>query len=161
MLGLDLVSTLPYLDTRTRASRGTRGDEHPLANIRMRLPLTYLLLAAFLTALPPAILPLSTIRVTPVDRNVPRTDAATALHNFSLDEGGGGGLLDRNTSYALADTARFARASWDCGAWGTQGAVITRDANSRGARGPPRPPWPHDCIGFLPTSHCRICMGKI
>ena len=71
------------------------------------------------------------------------TDAASALHNFSLDGGGGGGggggaaahnagLLDHNASYALADTARFARASWDCGAWGTQGAVITEKILSLG-----------------------------
>jgi hexosaminidase len=67
------------------------------------------------------------------------TDAASALHNFSLDGGGGGGggahnagLLDHNASYALADTACFARASWDCGAWGTQGAVITEKILSLG-----------------------------
>ena len=30
----------------------------------------------------------------------------------------GGALLDHNASYALADSARFARASWDCGSWG-------------------------------------------
>jgi hypothetical protein len=31
--------------------------------------------------------------------------------------------------------------------------VARRDANSGGST---RPPWPRDCIGFLPTSRCNL-----
>ena len=74
---------------------------------------------------PPA---LSTVRVRPSASGA--TDAVTALNNFSLDGGGAG--YDRNGSYALADNSRFSRATWDCGAWGTQGAVITEKILSLG-----------------------------
>ena len=73
---------------------------------------------------------LSTVKVSPTGSSL-TTDATTALHTFALDEGGS--AFDTNTSYALADTARFSRASWDCGAWGTQGAVITQKILSLGA----------------------------
>ena len=73
---------------------------------------------------------LSTVRVSPTGSSL-ATDATTALHTFALDEGGS--AFDTNTSYALADTARFSRASWDCGAWGTQGAVVTQKILALGA----------------------------
>lgn len=55
-------------------------------------------------------------------------DATKVVSAFVLDEAG----LDHNTSFALSDNARFARASWDCGAWGTQGAIITEKVLSLG-----------------------------
>lgn len=72
----------------------------------------------------------ATVRVTPTAAGMTATDAATALRTYSLDEGGV--AFDHNASYALADTARFARATWDCGAWGTQGAIITQKILSLG-----------------------------
>ena len=60
-------------------------------------------------------------------------NASTVVRDYVLDAGLGP-LGDRNASYALADTTRFARASWDCGAWGTQGAVIVQKLLSLGTR---------------------------
>jgi hypothetical protein len=36
---------------------------------------------------------------------------------------------DSNASFALSDTTRFSRASWDCGAWGTQVCVVKSGAS--------------------------------
>jgi hypothetical protein len=36
---------------------------------------------------------------------------------------------DSNASFALSDTTRFSRASWDCGAWGTQVRVVKSGAS--------------------------------
>jgi hypothetical protein len=72
----------------------------------------------------------STVRVRPTIGSSGGTDAVTALNNFSLDAGGTD--FDRHTSYALSDNSRFSRATWDCGAWGTQGAVITEKVLSLG-----------------------------
>lgn len=69
------------------------------------------------------------VRVRPATL-APTVDASLVVRTFSLDEGGP--AFDHNASYALADTARFSRATWDCGAWGTQGAVITQKILSLG-----------------------------
>lgn len=45
-------------------------------------------------------------------------DASEMVARFVLDRDFPEG--DSNASYALSDTTRFSRASWDCGAWGTQ-----------------------------------------
>jgi hypothetical protein len=58
-------------------------------------------------------------------------DAANVVRDFVLDEMGP--LADVNTSYALSDTARFARPSWDAGAWGTQGSLLAEKLLSLGS----------------------------
>ena len=55
-------------------------------------------------------------------------DAANVVRDFVLDEMGP--LADVNTSYALSDTARFARTAWDCGAWGTQGSLLVKSCSA-------------------------------
>ena len=57
-------------------------------------------------------------------------DSAQVVQDFVL--AGGLGSLNENASFALSDDARFARASWDCGAWGTQGELITQKVLSLG-----------------------------
>ena len=69
----------------------------------------------------------STVRVR--DGDTTSLDAARVVSAFVFDEAG----LDHNTSFSLSDNARFARASWDCGGWGTQGAVITQKLLSLGS----------------------------
>ena len=69
----------------------------------------------------------ASVRVTRVDGSV--LDATQVISDFVL---AGLGAMNTNTSYALSDNARFARASWDCGAWGTQGEVITQKVLSLG-----------------------------
>jgi len=60
----------------------------------------------------------------------PLWNGSTVVSQFVLD---GIGAIGENASFALSDNARFARASWDCGAWGTQGGVIAEKLLSLGS----------------------------
>eukprot|EP00750_Incisomonas_marina_P006063 INCI14304.1.p1 GENE.INCI14304.1~~INCI14304.1.p1 ORF type:complete len:741 (+),score=112.67 INCI14304.1:182-2404(+) len=59
-------------------------------------------------------------------------DAATTVRAFILDQDG---ESTHKASFALSDDSRFSRSSWDCGAWGAQGAVIAQKVLALGAGG--------------------------
>jgi hypothetical protein len=81
------------------------------------------------------LLPLTVSAVGSIIVTTPRAslDATTLIRDYVFDAGLAIARLDRNASYALADDARFARTSWDCAAWGTQGGVITEKILSLGS----------------------------
>ena len=65
-----------------------------------------------------------------VGANGALSDSAAVIQNFVL----GGDETGSNASYTLSDSRRFSRLSWDAGAWGTQGGVITRKVMSLGSK---------------------------
>lgn len=76
----------------------------------------------------------STVWVTKVNCSVNCVlNASIVVNDYVLDQGLGD-LGNHNASFSLSDTARFSRLSWDCGAWGTQGELITEKMLSLGRK---------------------------